>query len=195
MDNPNWEVEKTGVMSDGEIALAYYVQDQFEKQRNSLPSTRILKNSYRAQGFLGEYRLFQYLTKLEEEFDWSGFELRSDDYDFKYKGHTIDVKTRATDKRPLSVSDYEVILDEPSEGHGYQINKPKDIYVFALFIKEEQSIWLLGWHTLSEFKNASSHRVVEKGEDIWPGKVANERIHLVQVKDLHSIITLRNIEQ
>lgn len=114
---------------------------------------------------------------------------RGDEYDFCINGKRIDVKTRACN-REYDIDNYEVILDDPGEGRGNQLGKRMDVYVFTLLCKQDRNILLLGWSDKERFKQATSYRVVEKGQELWPGHVANERVHLIKVIELEPIASL-----
>lgn len=191
LSNVYWDIDRNGKLDAAELCLGQWVAKESAKAHRDHTSRRQLVATQDLQGFLGEWRFFKYLAYQGIPFNWGGWlnKAAGDEFDFMINGRRIDVKTRATN-REYGIGDYEVILDDPSEGRGNQINKAMDVYVFTLLVKADRNILLLGWSDKERFKQARSYRVVEKGDELWPGHVANERVHLIKVEDLEPIARL-----
>ena len=193
--NAQWEIDRNGYISPYEVGLADWVDTKFNAHRSGVASQRILKQWHNGASFLGEWRIFKYFTDLQEEFVWSGWktEETGDKWDFKWRGLTVDVKNRST-SFISNLLEYEVILDDPEQGAGNQIQKPMDIYIFTLWNPKEQNVYILGWQTKEGFIFGESCRRVEKGEEIWLNYNANQPIYLLKVRDLNPIATLSSID-
>lgn len=187
MNNVQWEIDKRGPVNNQMLLVADWVDREFVNKASSFGSQRVLKKSHQVQAFLGEVRVYEFLKNMIEDTEWSGwkFEGKGDGCDILSLGNKIDVKTRSCNTPPVGLESYEVFLDEPKKGN--QIQKPMDIYVFALWIPSEQNVWILGWTTKESFMSADSYRRIGEGEEIRPGSVANQTIHAIKVKDLFGI--------
>lgn len=192
ISNASWEIPVIKY-SPYELSLANIVGSELAKHRQGAASSRVLKETSHSQGFLGEYMYFAFMHDIEGiNLGWQAWFKTEygDKYDFLIDiasgRYTLDVKTRSCEGIYGDILDYEVILDDPEKGN--QISKGNDFYQFAVWDKRAEEVHLLGWQGLDDFFRAPSARVVQKGERIWDGSdyTANERIYLLQVRDLNS---------
>lgn len=189
--NAQWETVEYKVTPDQWLKSQRAGQSLTDHRRGA-PSGRILKANHHAFAYLGEGFLHKWLREeTDVVFEWSGWDLRTkgDDFDFRIGGALVDVKTRATNWRQLDILDFPVILDDPEQGKGNQLQKPMDYYVFALWRPHDMKVNLLGWSTKELFMAAPSNRFVDKGETLYGPVTANQPVYLVKVRDLEPMLS------
>lgn len=201
--NYEWEILRAE-MPEGDVAWAKELQERSAQVHKGYRSQRRLTADYDFIGAIGELRFYNWLQAngytSRQQFEWTGYvrhDLQRDEWDFKFAGYAIDVKTRGV-KYEYNIGEFEVHVSDPEKGKGNQAKKPMDIYVFAQYQRNHNICSLLGWAWRDEFFNLGTHRLVGKGEVLATFKdgreiTADQPCHLVKVRDLtpmHQLLSL-----
>lgn len=190
-------------VTDYDLSVAMKWDEEIAKHRANASSQQIFTEHQNVASDLGEEYVLQYLQGVlkvpttKPHPDRRKLTSGGDTYDILVAPasiptwtRTIDVKTKV-DKSGWNTTlerllDFEVFLDEPEPGKGNQIQKPMDFYWFTLYQPTLRKVIILGWSTKQRYLSATSHRVVEKGGELYKGSnfLARNKCHLVKVRDL-----------